>query len=182
MEDRYHVDINNWICSCPAYLKSRYLICKHLVCKKNGRQFIPTYTETVRRHDYPFLIFENENLPTITPINNPWVRYGMNEELDIHDEEEDSSTVIQPETLEHTGLDVLAERRQRLAVYRRKFEAALTLYEREIDNDNFVRNYDALVRPIVKAVDECEQALQARSQQGTWGPNSGSLAFWLRLI
>jgi len=143
MEDRYHVDINNWICSCPAYLKSRYLICKHLVCKKNGRQFIPTYTETVRRHDYPFLIFENENLPTITPINNPWVRYGMNEELDIHDEEEDSSTVIQPETLEHTGLDVLAERRQRLAVYRRKFEAALTLYEREIDNDNFVRNYDA---------------------------------------
>ena len=67
----------------------------------------------------------------------------MNEELDIHDEEEDSSTVIQPETLEHTGLDVLAERRQRLAVYRRKFEAALTLYEREIDNDNFVRNYDA---------------------------------------
>src|SRR6185369_11005811 len=83
---------NNWICSCPTYLKSRYLICKHLVYKKNGRQFIPTYTETVRRHDYPFLIFENENLPTITPINNPWVRYGMDEELDIHDEEEDSSS------------------------------------------------------------------------------------------
>ena len=28
------------------------------------------------------------------------------------------------------------------------------------------------MRPIIKAVNECEEALQARSQQGTWGPKS----------
>ena len=82
--------------------------------------------------------------------------------------------MIQQETFEHTRL---AERHQQLAVYRRKFESALTLYQREIDNDNFVRNYEVL---IIKAVNECEEALQARSQQGTWGPKNGRLAFWLR--
>ena len=52
---RYHVDINNWVCSCPTYLNSRYLLCKHLVAKNNGRLFMPTYTETIRRHDIRFL-------------------------------------------------------------------------------------------------------------------------------
>jgi hypothetical protein len=27
---RYLVDVNGWICNCPAYAKSRFLICKHL--------------------------------------------------------------------------------------------------------------------------------------------------------
>ena len=174
MEDRYHVDINNWVCSCPAYLNSRYLLCKHLVTKKNGRLFMPTYTETIRRHDYPFLIFKKDNLPIINPMNNPWIRLRdeTDEEIDIN-EEEGLSSMIQPETFEHTRL---TERHQQLAVYRRKFESALALYEREINNDNFVRNYEVLMRPIIKAVNECEEALQARSQQGAWGPKSGRLA------
>ena len=125
-EDRYHVNINNWVCSCPAYLKSRYLLCKHLVAKKNGRLFVPTYAETIRRHDYPFLIFKKDNLPIINPTNNPWVRLRdeTDEEIDIN-EEEGSSSMIQQETFEHTRL---AERHQQLAVYRRKFESALALY------------------------------------------------------
>jgi hypothetical protein len=177
MEDRHHVDVNNWVCSCRAYLNSRYLLCKHLVAKKNGRQFIPTYAETIRRHDYPFLIFRKDNLPIISPMNNPWVTYGTNEEIDTNEEEGSRSNIIQQETLEHTRL---AERRRQLAAYKSKFESALMLYEREIDNDNFVRNYEALMRPIVKAVKECEEALQAYRQQGTWGPRNGMLAFWLR--
>jgi hypothetical protein len=179
MEDRYHVDVNNWVCSCRAYLNSRYLLCKHLVAKKNGSQFVPKYIETVRRHDYPFFIFQKDNLPTITPMNNPWVRYEVDEEIDTY-EEGGSSTTNQQETLERARLDTLTERRQQLAVYRRLFDSALTLYEREINNDNFVRNYEALMRPIIKAVNECEEALRARNQQGTWGPKRGWLAFWLR--
>ena len=127
---------------------------------------------------YPFLTFEKDNLPNINLMNNPWVRITdeTDEEIVIN-EEEGSSSMIQQEMFERTRL---AERHQQLAVYRKKFESALALYEREINNDNFVRNYEALMRPIIKAVNECEEALQARSQQGTWGPKSGRLAFWLR--
>ncbi|CAG8832393.1 31772_t:CDS:2, partial [Gigaspora margarita] len=57
MDERYHVDTTNWICSCPAYLYSRYLICKHLIIKKNGKSFLPTFLETKRRHDYPMIFF-----------------------------------------------------------------------------------------------------------------------------
>ncbi|KLO08623.1 hypothetical protein SCHPADRAFT_803506, partial [Schizopora paradoxa] len=31
----YHTDINNWTCSCPSYLLSRFLLCKHLVRSTN---------------------------------------------------------------------------------------------------------------------------------------------------
>src|SRR6185295_5968837 len=135
MEDRYHIDVSNWVCSCPAYLNSRYLLCKHLVAKKNGRLFMPTYAETIRRHDYPFLIFEKDNLPIINPMNNPWVRlrHETDEETDVN-EAVSSNSMIRQETFEHTRL---ADRRQQLVEYRRKFESALRLYEREMDNDNF---------------------------------------------
>ncbi|PKY41406.1 hypothetical protein RhiirA4_454982 [Rhizophagus irregularis] len=35
MDKRHHIDTINWICSCPAYFCSPYLLCKHLVAKKN---------------------------------------------------------------------------------------------------------------------------------------------------
>jgi hypothetical protein len=59
-------------------------------------------------------------------------------------------------------------------------DTALTLYEREIDNDKFVQNFDVLMKPIVTAVDECEVALKAHEQQTTWGSKKGKLAFWLQ--
>jgi hypothetical protein len=180
IEDRYHIDVNNWVCSCPAYLSSPYLLCKHLIAKKNGRVFIPTFLETERRHDYPFLAFGKDKLPVITRSNNPWVRYGASiEEINPYIEESSAST-NQQDIQMPTRIDVLAERRERLAVYKRKLDLALTLYEREIDNDGFVRNFEDLMRPILKAVNECEEALQARRQQHTWLQKIGKLAFWLR--
>ncbi|CAG8551838.1 19422_t:CDS:2, partial [Racocetra fulgida] len=61
----------------------------------------------------------------------------------------------------------IEKRQEQYIYYAKKFEKALELYKREIDNDNFVKNFDTLVRPFVKAVGECEEVLQARNQQGT---------------
>ena len=103
-------------------------------------------------------------------MNNPWVRLRdkTDEEIDINEEEGSSSMIV------------LQRGINSLLYIENFFESALALYEREINNDNFVRNYEVLMRPIIKAVNECEEALQARSQQGTWGPKNGRLAFWLR--
>ena len=61
INERYQVDLDNWVCSCPAYVNSRYLLCKHLVAKK-GKDFWPTFNETTRRHDYPFIFLEKISL------------------------------------------------------------------------------------------------------------------------
>ncbi|KAJ6557685.1 hypothetical protein B0H19DRAFT_946891, partial [Mycena capillaripes] len=33
----YFTDVEKWVCSCPAYLISRFLLCKHLVREANSR-------------------------------------------------------------------------------------------------------------------------------------------------
>ncbi|CAG8769504.1 19060_t:CDS:2, partial [Dentiscutata erythropus] len=73
----------------------------------------------------------------------------------------------------------MEERKEKYTYYAKKFEKVLELYKREIDNDNFVKNFDTLVGPFVKAVGECEEALQARNQQGTQRLGNKKLAFWL---
>jgi len=59
-------------------------------------------------------------------------------------------------------------------------EIAFALYEKEMDNDGFVNSFDGLMRPVVKAVEECEKVLQAHTQQATWKSKTKNLAFWLR--
>ena len=37
LKGTYHTDINHWTCSCPSYLISRFLLCKHLVRTANTK-------------------------------------------------------------------------------------------------------------------------------------------------
>jgi glutamine synthetase type III len=174
MDERHHIDVNNWVCSCPAYLNSRYLLCKHLVSKKNGKEFLPTFLETARHHDYPFLVFNGNKLPSITPANNPWSRYRIMEEINT------TTTNIQDVIMITEATEnILANRHEYLAKLKTKFDSALKLYEREIDNDNFVSNFEDLMKPIIKEIDGCEKALHSHNQQSTWQQRSGKLAFYL---
>ena len=68
----------------------------------------------------------------------------------------------------------------KLAHYKKIFDSALQLYEREKDNTHFVKSFDTLMKPVVKAVEECEKRLNSCKQQSTWGSKNGKLAFWLR--
>ncbi|CAG8728927.1 8993_t:CDS:2, partial [Cetraspora pellucida] len=37
----------------------------------------------------------------------------------------------------------------------------------EMDNNNFIKTFDALMVPLLKEIEECEAALQAYKQQAT---------------
>ncbi|CAG8588731.1 33286_t:CDS:2 [Gigaspora margarita] len=150
MDKRYHIDTTNWICSCPAYLYSRYLLCKHLIAKKNGKNFLPTFLKTKRRHDYPIIYF------VVNSSSSNLQNMELVEKINVNNEIE-----------------------EKLAHYKKIFDSALILYRREKDNPHFVKNFGTLLKPVVKAIEECESKLNARTQQRTWR-SKNNLAFWLR--
>ena len=43
----------------------------------------------------------------------------------------------------------------KLARYEKIFDSALKLYERERGNTHFVKSFDTLMKPVVKAAEEC---------------------------
>ncbi|CAG8467196.1 32552_t:CDS:1 [Racocetra persica] len=81
--------------------------------------------------------------------------------------------------VEDTNFNIMKKRKEKYEYYKQKFDVALTLYNREIDNYNFINNFNTLVAPFVSEINKCEEVLRARNQQGTWTSN-GKLAFWLR--
>ncbi|CAG8451172.1 14409_t:CDS:2 [Cetraspora pellucida] len=103
-----------------------------------------------RRHDSPLIVFEKNKVITVNPINNPWTRYKMTAINNSTNEE--CHNIIHLKnvsvTVEH---NVIEERQKNLSKYK---------------------------KPLVKEIDECQNILQAHSQQRTWKKN-GKLAFWL---
>ncbi|CAG8608945.1 15371_t:CDS:2 [Cetraspora pellucida] len=183
MDKRHYINVDNWVCSCLFYQHNHYFVCKHLVLQKNSLNFMPIFMETQRRYDYPFLTFGLEKMPTILSTSNLWTRYNKNKENDPIEKECDS-VEEGSSTFSHMH-DVLAARniiklrQKKLSCYKKTFDAAIALYEREINNNKFTRNFDSLIKPIVKAINECEQVLNARKQQSTTGSSNGKLLFWL---
>lgn len=55
----------------------------------------------------------------------------------------------------------------KLAHYKKIFNFALTLYQKEKDNTSFVKSFDALIKPVLKAVEECKKKLASYTQQST---------------
>ncbi|CAB4404499.1 unnamed protein product [Rhizophagus irregularis] len=155
MDERYHIDEVNWICSCPAYFHNPYFLCKHLVAKKN---ILLTFMETIRHHDYPLVFFSSEKVASICQENDPWKKYGLTSVID-----DDFTERSYPNSgiLHNTELEKIDSMKEK-------------------DNTHFVASFDALMKPIVKAIEKCDKKLSARTQQNTWGSKNGKLAFWLR--
>ena len=52
----YSTNYDTWTCSCPSFLQSRFLICKHLVL---GRP-LPEYRNVIRNRKPPFITFRRD--------------------------------------------------------------------------------------------------------------------------
>ncbi|CAG8663519.1 7628_t:CDS:1, partial [Gigaspora rosea] len=68
---------------------------------------------------------------------------------------------------------------EKLAHYKKIFDSALILYRCEKDKPHFVKNFNTLLKPVVKAIKEYKSKLNARTQQKTWR-SKNDFAFWLR--
>jgi len=184
-EYQYHTDVNLWVCSCLAYLKHPYMLCKHLVAKKNRLTpgFAPHYLNVMRRHDHPFISFNQENTSRIEPENTAWhnSQEGGSRSEYAHRSEIESSEVSG--RLESTSIDrslIIEERREMLENVRRLLNRGVDLAEENIQNDRFYETFKNLVKPITEEITACNEALNARIQQRTWQPpRNRKLPFFL---
>lgn len=72
-DEHYFTDLVRWICSCPSFLGSRFLICKHLIYRAieeaklhESHNIRLLYNNFQRREDYPFLVWnanESQDIP-----------------------------------------------------------------------------------------------------------------------
>lgn len=60
----YLTDISHWICGCPSFLTSHFLICKHLVQQKGDVDISQFFDQVHHHRQYPFID------TTLTEINN----------------------------------------------------------------------------------------------------------------
>jgi len=132
--------------------------------------------ETKRCHDYPLVFFGNDdNIQSICRENDPWERYGstLNEDDFTKKSRPSSSNLQNIELAERNSTRYETE--VKLAHYKKIFDFALQLYEKEKDNAHFVKSFDTLMKPVVKAVEECEKTLNSSKQQSTWGSKMENL-------
>ena len=82
INDAYRPKINKWTCTCPAFLKSRFLICKHLI--QHVEHVLPMFFLEVKRHrTAPFWRHRALKLN-----QNPTIDEGGAEVVDEEDDEE----------------------------------------------------------------------------------------------
>ncbi|CAG8801985.1 6646_t:CDS:2, partial [Racocetra fulgida] len=94
-------------------------------------------------------------ISSIVPVNNLWVQLGITESIDNPSVRSSS----------HTNFYLIKKRREKYDDYKKKFDTALSLYDREINNYNFINSFDTLVKPFLNEIGKCEEALQIRHQQ-----------------
>ncbi|KAF7290614.1 SWIM-type domain-containing protein [Mycena indigotica] len=122
VHDTYRPDVTRWVCSCPAFLVSRFLLCKHLVQRV---QVVPAtfFREVKRRHTVPFW-----QHPALIPLHDgndgPALQApGANlpQDLDVP-EDEDEDDDQEPSVYIETAAD-------------REFDASAATFEAEFDRE-----------------------------------------------
>lgn len=87
---KYHTDLDRWTCSCPAYLLSRFLLCKHLVravdrkLTRNWEKDLTLFYTIEPHHTPPFYrIHGLHSFPTACPA--PQKPVTRPTRIDLHD-------------------------------------------------------------------------------------------------
>ncbi|CAG8464324.1 19589_t:CDS:2 [Gigaspora margarita] len=88
-ENYYIIDLTHWVCSCKSFLNSRFLICKHLVCRAiekeklyNSEGIRLVYSNFEQNTDYPFLTLKSSsnNLQNQHFNKQPFNEQSINEQ------------------------------------------------------------------------------------------------------
>jgi hypothetical protein len=83
----YNTDVGNWICSCPHFFVSRFMLCKHLVQGK-GTMDPPFFLHVQRCREYPFIFVQQQRESMAAVGNMEFSSKTVREEPEIDSEKE----------------------------------------------------------------------------------------------
>ncbi|KAL2619946.1 hypothetical protein R1flu_000151 [Riccia fluitans] len=194
--ERYHIDLDKWLCSSPSFLKNPYFLCKHLVqaCSVQVLEF-PNYNSTYRRHEPPLLKFDgvsevfrpvsartcdalSAEMPLLqcSPLTNddilPVVR--LDPEVAAIDRLEPVQ-LVDPDSDAGRAVTLVRQLKDRAEFL---YTTLTELLDRESDNLKFLERLAQHLAPTDKRIVECVEKLNGRRQQGTFG--TGGCADLLR--
>ncbi|CAG8686119.1 21499_t:CDS:2, partial [Cetraspora pellucida] len=103
--------------------------------------------------------------PTYWQIEFPiearkWIQNNVSFNIRYHNSVEVnfSLSVLQDKLV--VNHNIMRKRREKYTYYKKKFNAALELYQQEMDNDNFIKNFNALMVSLLKEIEKCKAVLQ----------------------
>ncbi|KAF7305110.1 SWIM-type domain-containing protein [Mycena kentingensis (nom. inval.)] len=122
VDDVYRPDAERWVCTCPSYATSRFLVCKHLV---QLVQRVPTkfFREVQRRRTIPF--WQHPTLIPLVPSSGGGAPPGDDGPRDWETPEDEDDGIMEPylETQADRDFDASA------ATFEAEFDAEVALIE-----------------------------------------------------
>jgi SWIM zinc finger len=177
--DRYYTDPAKWTCSCPYFLTSRFLICKHIIaCYEPIVERVNFFHNVTRSRTSPFWIHPQLVLrPELRPSDNQGDDTVLSDEEDgsevLEDSEDDASIDAAAADEDHlTDLDDDLE--EELNAFESDLQQAVDIFreQRAKGNKKFLERFIDVCRSMRKQVREIIARKNQRTMPRTWGCGS----------
>ncbi|KAF0351999.1 ATP-dependent DNA helicase pif1 [Gigaspora margarita] len=149
--------IRKHICTLEAYNFSAKSI--------SDPTFVPLFTNTKRRHDYPLICFDNESLSRINSINSSW-NTNINNNIEFLPESNNANTIslnnAEHSISEHENLEKTNEAADK---YIKSMETAIELLKQNKNNQQFIEAFGKVNSSLIKEIDTCQEVLNQRTQK-----------------
>jgi hypothetical protein len=114
LNDKYRPDAHKWVCTCPSFVRSRFLICKHLI--QAVQPVPPTFFLQVKRNrtlpfwQHPTLVPCEGNPSVPNPCPSTSGENGDDLTGDTSDDEDDADNIVDTEATIWAGEGTYRER------------------------------------------------------------------------
>ncbi|KAF0554669.1 ATP-dependent DNA helicase pif1 [Gigaspora margarita] len=138
-----------------------YLICKHLIAVKctSDPTFVPLFTNTKRRHDYPLICFDNPSLSRINSINSAW-NVNIDNNIEFVPEFDDVNTISSSNARHNIPKHEILEKTNEAAnKYIKSMDTAIQLLKQNKNNQKFIEPFGKVGNSLIKEIDTCQEVL-----------------------
>ena len=184
INDGYHTDPAKWTCSCPKFLKSRFLVCKHiLACYEPITDRVNFFYNVARSRTSPFWVHQQLVLrPEFRQVENQGRTTVLSDGdgSEVFDDSEDDTSSIDSAAADEDHLvdpdedpdedadDALEED---LNAFESDLLQGLDILrdQRAKGNRRFLEKYMSTARPFLKQVREIVARNNQHTMHQTWG-------------
>ena len=172
--DRYHTDPAKWTCSCPYFLTSRFLICKHIIaCYESIVERIDFFNNVTRSRTSPFWLHPQLVLrPEFRHCENQGDTVISDEDgSEFSEDSEDDASIDAAAADEDNLADPDDDLEEEFDAFESDLQQAVDIFreQRAKGNKKFLEKFMDVCRSMRKQVREIIGRKNQRTMPRTWG-------------